>query len=415
MLNPQCDQYFNVYHYPSDLKQTLCISKMGDRKKSGNNHEDNQIDIMAIDSKINEFFKQEKKNLSNYKQQLEDLERAMKSKNLSHHSIKHLKESIQKLRNKIYNIEQDIDSQYYTSESIPIIMEYEEILRTPIKVSFMGKKPKGNKKKKDLIDRYVRIACKYMEISVPCDTKAFKMTCPNCKNRKDFEMEDNIYSCLNCGCEQEDITQTSSYKDSGRVNIAAKYTYDRTIHFRDAMNQHQAKQNCTIDQRIFDHLEEEFESHRLLVGDSTTPRKKRFSRITKKHIYEFLKELGRSKHTTSEKQFYTKHYENVNLIHYKFTLQPPDDIGYLEDDLMNDFSQLIELYDKIYKEDDDGKTERKNFLNTQHILYQLLKNRKHKCRKDDFNMLKTDDRKNFHDEICDNLFSKLGWNYEPFI
>lgn len=388
---------------------------MGDRKKMSNTHEDNQIDIMGIDSKINDLFNQEKDNLPIYKQQLHDLERAFMSNNLSHRSTKNLKDSIAKLRKKIYNIEQDIDIQYYTSESLPIIMEYENILKTPIKISFMGKKPKGNKKKKELIDKYLKIASNYIDISIPQDIKLFKMICPNCKNKKDFEMDDNVYSCINCGCEQEDITQTSSYKDIDRVNISAKYTYDRTIHFRDAMNQHQAKQNCTIDQKIFDDLEEEFESHHLLVGGPNTPRKKRFSKITKQHIYDFLKELGRSMHTQSEKQFYTKHYENVNLIHYKFTGCPPDDIGYLEDDLMNDFSQLIDLYDKIYKQDDENTTERKNFLNTQHILYQLLRNRKHKCNKEDFNMLKTNDRKCFHDEICENLFTQLGWNYEPFV
>jgi len=386
---------------------------MGDRKKE-DTQEYNQIDIMGIDSRINELFINDKENISVYKQQLKDLEQALNSTNLSHRSIKNLHISIDKLRKKIYNIEEDIDNQYYTSESIPIIMEYEEILRTPVKVSFMGKKPKGSRKKKELINRYLDIASKYIDISIPQEIKPFKMICVNCKNKKDFEMEDNIYSCIHCGCQQEDITHTSSYKDIDRVNISTKYTYDRTIHFRDAMNQHQAKQNCTIDQRIFDDLEEEFESHHLLVGDKCVSRVKRFSKITKQHIYDFLKELGRSKHKTSEKQFYTKHYENVNLIHYKFTGRQPDDIGYLEDDLMNDFSQLIELYDKIYKQDDE-KTERKNFLNTQHILYQLLRNRKHKCNKEDFNMLKTNDRKCFHDEVCHHLFKRLGYNYEPFV
>lgn len=395
------------------FKAVLIKSKMGDHKKH-DNKQDNQVDILEINCRIYDMFKHEKDKLSEYRQQLEDLDKALKSRNLSHRSITNLDSGITNLHKKIYNIEEDIDSQYYTSESFPIITEYEKILKTPLKISFMGKKPKGNKKKKELITSYIEIANKYIDIVIPPDIKPFKMICPNCKNKKDFEMEDNIYTCINCGCEQEDITHTSSYKDIDRVNISAKYTYDRTIHFRDAMNQHQAKQNCTIDKRIYDDLEEEFESHHLLVGDCTVSNEKRFSKIKKHHIYEFLKELGRSKHTASEKQFYTKHYENVNLIYCKFTGKQPDDISYLEDDLMNDFSQLIEIYDKVYKDND--KTDRKNFLNTQHILYQLLRNRKHKCKKEDFNMLKTGDRKSFHDDVCENLFSNyLGWNYEPFL
>lgn len=388
---------------------------MRDRKTMNNDHEDNQVDIMGIDYEIKELFENDKLKIPIYKQQLEDLKSALRSsKDLSHRSTKNLEDSIEKLTKKIYNIEQEIDKQYYTSESIPIIMEYEEILKTPVKINFMGKKPKCNRKNKEITDKYISVASKYKNIPIQHKEKSYKMICPNCKNKKDFEMDDNVYACIHCGCQQEDITHTSSYKDIDRVNISAKYTYDRTIHFRDAMNQHQAKQNCTIDHQIFKDLEVEFESHHLLVGNNNTPREKRFSKITKQHIYDFLKELGRSKHTQSEKQFYTKHYENVNLIHFNFTGKPADDIGYLEDDLMNDFSQLIELYDKIYKQDDD-KMNRKNFLNTQHILYQLLRNRKHKCNKEDFNMLKTNDRKCFHDEICENLFSRLGWNYEPFI
>ncbi len=387
---------------------------MGDRKKQDNYSEDSQVDILELNSRIYAMFKKEKDNLSAYKQQLFDLEKAYESSSLSHRSMKNLRISINNLRKKIYNIEEDIDKQYYTSESFPIITEYQNILKTPIKISFMGKKPKDGKRKKELITSYIEIANNYIDIVIPINIKPFKMICPNCKNKKDFEMEDNIYTCINCGCEQEDITHTVSYKDIDRVNISAKYTYDRTIHFRDAINQYQAKQNCTIDQKVYDDLEEEFESHHLLIRDETTPRKKRFSKIKKHHIYEFLKELGRSKHTQSEKQFYTKHYENVNLIYCKFTGKQPDDISYLEDDLMNDFSHLIEVYDKVYKDND--KTDRKNFLNTQHILYQLLKNRKHKCKKEDFNMLKTGDRKSFHDDICETLFSvHLGWNYEPFL
>jgi len=387
---------------------------MGDRKKHYNEPEDTQVDILELNSKIHMMFNKEKDNISEYKQQLIDLENARNSINISTRAIMNLRSCIDNLRKKIYNIEEDIDVQYYTSESFPIITEYDNILKTPLKMTFMGKKPKSGKRKKELINRYIEIANKYIDIVVPSKIKQFKMICPHCNNKKDFETEDNIYTCVNCGCEQEDITHTASYKDIDRVNISAKYTYDRTIHFRDAINQYQAKQNCTIDQKIYDDLEEEFESHHLLIGDTTTPTKKRFSNIKKYHIYEFLKELGRSKHTSSEKQFYTKHYENVNLIFYKFTGKQPDDISYLEDSLMNDFSHLIEVYDKVYKDDD--KTDRKNFLNTQHILYQLLKNRKHKCNKEDFNMLKTGDRKSFHDDVCESLFSlHLGWNYEPFL
>ena len=113
----------------------------------------------------------------------------------------------------------------------------------------------------------------------------------------------------------------------------------------------------------------------------------------------FLKDLG-----------YTNHYENVHLIHYNLTDVKPDDISYLEDQLLDDFDTLTNLYDKRYKNID-----RKNFINTQHILYQLLIHHKHHCNRENFGILKTLDRRSFHDEVCKTLFQELGWNYTPIL
>ena len=104
-----------------------------------------------------------------------------------------------------------------------------------------------------------------------------------------------------------------------------------------------------------------------------------------------------------------KHYENINLIHYTLTGKKPDDISNLEDNLLQDFDILAELYDRRYK-----NIKRKNFINTQYVLYQLLTRYKHPCNKSDFTILKTVDRKAFHDDICKTLFEELGWNYVPY-
>ena len=150
--------------------------------------------------------------------------------------------------------------------------------------------------------------------------------------------------------------------------------------------------------KVYDDLEKQFELHHLLNGDKDTSKNVRFKNITKEHISLFLKELD-----------YTKHYENINLIHYNLTGIKPDDIGYLEDKLLEDFDILTDLYDKNFKHID-----RKNFINTQYVLYQLLLRHKHPCTKEDFSILKTVDRKAFHDEVMKNLFEICGWNFSPF-
>tara|TARA_Y100000389_G_C17381922_1_gene474846 strand:- start:642 stop:1226 length:585 start_codon:yes stop_codon:yes gene_type:complete len=193
------------------------------------------------------------------------------------------------------------------------------------------------------------------------------------------------------------MKHNSCYHDIERINISNKYTYDRKIHFRDCIKQYQGKQNCSIDDKIYNDIDEQLHLHHL-VNTNTQDKHEKYKKVTKKHILLFLKELG-----------YSKHYENVHLIHYNFTGIEPDDISHLEDKLMDDFDLLSSLYDKMYK-----NISRKNFINTQYVVYQLLSRHKHKCIKEDFIVLKTADRQFFHDEICKNLFMELGWNHTPF-
>ena len=89
----------------------------------------------------------------------------------------------------------------------------------------------------------------------------------------------------------------------------------------------------------------------------------------------------------------------------------PDNIGYLEDRMLDDFTQLTELYDKKFK--NKPGFNRKNFINTQYVLYQFLLRYKHKCKKEDFTVLKTVDRKSFHDDVAKSCFGELGWNFTP--
>jgi hypothetical protein len=203
-----------------------------------------------------------------------------------------------------------------------------------------------------------------------------------------------------CGSQQEILLYTSTYKDIDRINISSKYTYDRRVHFRDCINQYQGKQNSSIDQIVYTQLSDQFDKHHLLTGGKNTPIETRFKNITKEHIYIFLKELE-----------YTKHYENVNLIHYQLTGKKPDDISHLEDRLLDDFDLLTELYDKKFK--NKQGFDRKNFINTQYVLYQLLVRYRHVCKKEDFTILKTVDRKSFHDDVAKICFEELGWNHSP--
>lgn len=353
-----------------------------------------EIDILELDEKIKKNFVDEKLNLEEYKDKLADIVSSL-NLNVRNGIRDKLLKTRDELTEFISSIENNTSLNFYILESADLLEKYKDILNLPMKMSFTGKASKHNKQKIKIIEDYIDIANKYVSINISVKKKD-KIICSNCNN-KEFDIEDeNLYICVNCSAQQFILKNISSYKDIDRINISSKYIYDRKVHFRDNLNQYQGKQNCTINQKVYDELENQFRLHHLLCKVKEEDKYSKFDDITKEHVSIFLKELG-----------YTKHYENVNLIHYNMTGKKPDDIGHLEDKLLEEFDMLTDMYDKKFKHLD-----RKNFINTNYVLYQLLLlKHKHPCKKEDFSALKTIDRQNFHDDVCRVLFTELGWSF----
>jgi len=369
------------------------------------NQMESDIDILRIHEDINNNIKIQLENRVYIERRLNHINSILENDDLKDTILR----KCEKIKKELIQTLDNITNNYYfyINESTPIIESYKDMLKKPIKMSFMGKSVSNNEDKKKLVISYIEIVKKYKlfdnEItSIHDNTRKF--VCDNCNNKKHFDFieDDTVLVCKKCFNQKTIYNPMISYNDNERVNMSNKYTYDRKVHFRDCINQYQAKQNSIIKPEIMKALEEEFRKHHLLnekdENGNVNPDNIKFGNITKKHIMMFLKDLK-----------YTNNYENVNLIHYKFTGIPPPDISHLEDKLLQDFDILTELYDKTFK-----NINRKNFINTQYVLYQLLCRHKFKCKKEEFVILKTVDRKFFHDKIIKTLFEILGWNYKPF-
>jgi hypothetical protein len=292
---------------------------------------ESDIDIIYIDNKILSNFKKEKDNIENYKDKLKDVKYTLTLNNLRPNIKDILTRTHNDLEKYIDDLENDKSLNFYIIDSVDLLEKYKDILNKPVKINFLGKVTKNNRDKKHIIDKYIEIASKYVDIEINNNEKKDKISCKHCNN-KEFDIEDgNICICVNCSAQEYIIKNISSYKDIDRINVSSKYMYDRKIHFRDQINQYQGKQNSTVSQKVYDDLEKQFELHHLLVGDKNTNKIEKFKNITKEHIAIFLKELG-----------YSKHYENINLIHYNITGIKPDDIGYLEDKLLEDLEEGVD-------------------------------------------------------------------------
>ena len=362
----------------------------------------NEVDILELHRKILEDFTHDNDQLQEFKNKLAALNIILENPQLLHSTRAMIASTKTQFAKKIDDIESNRTQNFYLMETAEIINNYEKILRKPKKVSFMGTVEEPDEEKIKLVKQYLNIIKKYKSKGIPVViTEKSETICENCQKTVDKIDVDGFSVCTNCGKEVRLAASSSSYKDVERVNVGSKYTYDKRIHFRDCMNQYQGKQNSSIAQVVYDALEKQFDLHGLLIKSRN--RNEKFSKITKNHVLLFLRETG-----------YSKHYEDAVLIHYTLTGKKPPDISQLESKILSDFDQLVETYEKLFQDNFNGggmKLNRKNFINNQYVLYQLLTRYKFPCDISEFNILKTVERKSYHDEICRKLFSHLGWNF----
>jgi hypothetical protein len=377
------------------------------------------IDILNLDNKIKIYFTSEIQKYNKYNDRLRCIDKLLLIDNLRPKIYLDLIMDKQYLESKLINL---LNIDLYTVQTFDIIQQYLNIINTPIdiehKLQHSRKKNVKSElslvtKRRDVVKEFIKILKSYISESLLSSLELMGNfgkgdllnTVPViciCGNDKDFVKDDDVYICQICYVETVKLVNSSSYNDGSRINVCNKYTYDRKVHFKDCINQYQGKQNTNINPRIYDELEEQLVNHQIICpanqkdsNGNIVSQSKRFKIVTRAHILFFLKELG-----------YTKHYEDTILIHYTLTGKRPDNIEHLEEKLMSDFDKLTEQYDLLFKD-----IERKNFINTQYVLFQLLRKHGYNCNKDDFAVLKTTERKACHDDICKTLFDALGWKY----
>lgn len=376
------------------------------------------INILSLNTVIIQKLEKDEKNNIN---RLNVIDKLLNDKNFN----EDIKVDLTLIKKEILN-EQSIKDIFFAKTYL-LIDEYTQILKNPI-----SHKKENNlpilKKKHEIVIKYLNIVRnlvkikKWDDVSIPFkspqleDPKSLEFYCPTCENKdkNKFEIDEfNRRTCLDCSTQQSSVETGITHKDYSRVNIVGKFIYNRILHFQDCIKQYQGKQNCKIPDQLYSDLDKKFQAYRLIIdttnlsdnlnnASSVNQAAIKYSKITRNHILMFLKELK-----------YTKHYENVNLIYFTLTNKRVDDISHLEEQLIEDFKDLVALYDELHGKDKKEELDRKNFMNVQYLLFQLLRRHNHPCKIEDFTILKTIDRKLFHDTICKNLFNKLGWKFTP--
>uniref|UniRef100_A0A6C0I7M1 Uncharacterized protein n=1 Tax=viral metagenome TaxID=1070528 RepID=A0A6C0I7M1_9ZZZZ len=370
--------------------------------------DNNDYDILHLDEKIKKYILQESRNIDNYKKELYNLVN-LHTSDVPDRKRNEINNRIETLKQKIYEIENDILMAEYIYTVTPIIEKYKKMIQTPVKVSFfntMNKKEQSvntiiskniyENEKYELMDEFYDIAKKYINIKSYKKETTQKYVC-ECGNQYNYIENNNKIICNECSNVHTIQSIQTSFKDIDRVNLSQKYKYKKKVHFRDTVNQYQGKQNKKIEPNTYKILEEQFEIHNLVNKEGKTYHEK-YANITKEHIYMFLFETNNS-----------NYYEDINMIHTHFTGIPCPDITDIEHLLYEDFDKVVDAYESL--EDID----RIHFLNGQYILYQLLRRRKIKVKESDFDILKTRERLVEHDEIYQKICMKLEWCFLPTV
>jgi hypothetical protein len=316
-----------------------------------------------------------------------------------HYNYKDWKDSI----TKIEECEKKIDCMeniipFFLSNVESIVNDYTEEIKTPVSSTFMGYKLSNKNpqletlynnyldKGKDIFgeEEFYKIIKKQPKIETPSISQVCAST--------------QMYNCIqNDTSDDLDDNYKVQFDDIGRVNLNQKYKYERKIHFRDTLQQFQGIQNKQINDKVFKDLEECLKLHSLIDEKYTDKRK--YNRVTKNHIRTFLNETGNS-----------IHYEDTQLIYTKLTGKSSPNISKYEADLFKDFDDLVNAYLQLPEE---VRKNRKNFLNNQYVLGQLLKRRNIKIPDADLTYLKTPSRLREHDEIYSLCCEILGWDFKP--
>lgn len=392
------------------------------RVRSKTNNGGCDMDILELNTKIRKFIDEETINIEMTRKTLEQINILLSGQfNLRPRIIYKLNNLKDNLTNQIKEHE---NLKYFNVDVAPLIDRYHNLNKQTMAIPFFNTNKKylnqhtlkKEQTKKEFIQKLKEYTTlKNFEFMMKSYVSAPRSSPPPCicGNKKEFIRDEDRAVCAICSTEQSLISNMSSFSDVGRVNMANKYTYNRKVHFRDCIIQYQGKQKTYIPEEIYTIIEVKLVEKKLIDCDSNLPREKKYENVTRIMVLDILKEL--------ESKDVKKFYDDIVLIHHTLTGQPCDNIEYLEDSLLDDFDKLTETYDNLYTNNEEEKqsgsdyklktTKRKNFINAQFVLYQLLKKHGHPCNEMDFLTLKTSERKRFHHTICKELFSILGWKY----
>ena len=293
------------------------------------------------------------------------------------------------LEQKKKNINNNFDEMEYYDKTGDLIIEYYELRDkkdTKVKetrniLDFLGKNTTNiseNINRAELFNKYWQ-RIDGIRINIDDGTKRIKY-CEECNIEKILDVALSAYVCPYCGNFEEiildDERQIKDYSPYQRIN-----------HFREWLNQFQAKQSPEICDTVYKDIINELNKNRI----------QDFSQITKTKMKLILKKLG-----------YNSYYEHIHYIMNKLSNLPPPKITRdMEKIFIKMFKKIEEPWEK-YKQ-----PERKNFLSYSYVLYKFCELLELDHLLECFSLHKAPEKLLENDIIWQKICIHLNWQYIP--
>lgn len=312
--------------------------------------------------------------------------------------LSELKEEAEELEELIHRISSCSDMMDYYYVTSDIISAYNDLDIDPSKGKITitdffrdygvdsddnNNSKKGHHNKKDLLEQYLEVTKPDYVRGSRTDEFSF---CEFCEEEMTLKKDHGIYICTSCGRTNSVLVESDANKTSSMDGT--KYSiYQRKNHFKEWLNQIQAKESTDIPQEVFD----------MILVELNKIHFENLAELDPSLVRNILKKLNLS-----------RYYENVFHIIYRLNgLQPPTLAREVEDKLLHYFKQIEEPF-RIYK-----KKGRKNILRYSYILYKLCEllelDEFLRC----FRLLKNRTKLIEQDNVWASICKHLGWEFIP--
>jgi hypothetical protein len=286
------------------------------------------------------------------------------------------------------NIQDNYDEMDYYDKTGDLIIQYYELRDTEVEpkqtkniLFFLGNKKENNIDNKEinraeLFNKYWQ-RIEGIRINIDNGSKRIKY-CNECNFEKIFDFSVSAYVCQLCGVVEDIIL------DEDR-QIKDYSPYKRINHFREWLNQFQAKQSPDIHEDVFKEIIDELNKNR--ITDLKT--------LNREKMRQILKKLN-----------YNCYYEHVHYIINKLTNLPPPKITRDMERIFIKMFNKIESIWQIYKPQN-----RKNFLSYPYILYKFCELLELDHLLPCFQLHKDDDKLMEDDELWRKMCKHLNWEF----